>query len=105
MNIWAADKDISIKHLLLLLNDIFQPDSFEIVVSEDDDARAVRLKNPQSPNTQLYIFTYGQEQERYGLHIEFPNLEETNYSDTLEIYENVTFESLVRIIATNLNLT
>jgi hypothetical protein len=104
MNIWAADKDISIKHLLLLLSDLFQPDSFEIIVNEDDDAKAVRLKNPKVRETQIYIYTYGQEEGRYGVHIEFPNLQETNYSDTIEIFENVSFDSLVNMLVTNLEI-
>jgi hypothetical protein len=104
LNIWAADKDISIKHLLLLLTESFAPGSFDIIVSEEDAPRAVRLKNPASPRTQLYIFTYGQEEGRYGVHIEFPNLQETNYSDTLEILENVSYESLVNIMINNLDL-
>ena len=104
MNIWAADKDIRIKHLLLMLNEIFQPGSLEIILSEEDDSRAVRLKNPHVPETQIYIFTYGQEDDLYGVHIEFPNLQETNYSDTVEMFENISFESLVDILTVNLDI-
>ena len=105
MNIWSADKEIRIKHLLLMLTEIFQPGSIEIILSNEDDARSVRLKNPQAPDTQVYVFTYGQEEDRYGIHIEFPNLLETNYNDTLEIYENIEFESLVNILITNLDIS
>jgi len=104
MNIWATNKDITIKHCLLMLNEVFQPGSVEFIVSKDDDDKAVRLKNPLIPDTQIYIFTYGQEEGLYGVHIEFPNLQETSYSDTMEIYENVTFESLVDILAVNLDI-
>ncbi|MGD8570511.1 MAG: hypothetical protein PVJ39_20655 [Gammaproteobacteria bacterium] len=104
MNIWAANKDISIKHLLLMLAERFQEGSYEIVDSPLDDERAVRLANPATPNIQLYVFTYGQEDERYGIHIEYPNLQETNYSDTVETYDNVSFDALVNIMITNLEL-
>ena len=104
MNIWAANKDIRIKHLLLMLNEIFKPGSLEIILREEDDLRAVRLKNPRIPDTQIYIFTYGQEEELYGVHLEFPNLVETRYNDTLEIYENISFDALVNILRTNLEV-
>jgi hypothetical protein len=104
MNIWALKKDISIKHLLLMLCEIFQQGSYEIIVSPLDDERAIRLTNPPATEAQLYIFTYGQEEGFYGVHIEYPNLQETNYNDTIEIRENVSLSSLVSIITTNLEI-
>jgi hypothetical protein len=70
-----------------------------------DDERAIRLANPAATSVQLYIFTYGQEEGCYGVHIEYPNLQETNYSDTMEIRENVSFERLLSIMTTNLEIT
>ena len=104
MNIWALEKDTSIKHLLLLLAQQFQEGCYEIIDNPSDDKRAIRLANPPATSVQLYIFTYGQEEDSYGVHIEYPNLEETNYSDTLEIHENISFEHLVSIITTNLEI-
>ena len=104
MNIWALEKDTSIKHLLLLLAQQFQEGCYEIIDNPSDDKRAIRLANPPATSGQLYIFTYGQEEDSYGVHIEYPNLEETNYSDTLEIHENISFEHLVSIITTNLEI-
>ena len=98
MNIWASKKDISIKHLLLMLAEQFHQGSYEIVECAMDDERAIRLANPAATSVQLYIFTY-------GVHIEYPNLQETNYSDTMEIRENVSFERLLSIMTTNLEIT
>ena len=104
MNIWASKKDISIKHLLLLLAEQFQHGSYDIVESNLDDERAVRLVNPLITGIQLYVFTYGQKEGCYGVHIEFPDLQETNYADTLEIHENISFNNLVSIITTALEI-
>ena len=104
MNIWALEKDTSIKHLLLLLAQQFQDGCYEIIDNPSDDKRAIRLANSTAASVQLYIFTYGQEEDSYGVHIEYPNLEETNYSDTLEIHENVSFNRLLSIITTNLEI-
>lgn len=105
VNIWASNKDISIKHLLLMLADQFEEGSYQIVESSLDDERAIRLTNPLATGAQLYIFTYGQQEECFGVHIEYPNLVETNYSDTLQIHENISFDALVDLLVTHLELS
>ena len=104
MNIWASKKDIDIKHLLLMLTERFQPNSFEIIDSPSDNEKSIRMGNIALTDTQLYVFTYGQDTDLYGVHIEYPNRLETNYNDTLEIYENISFSTLVNIMITNLEI-
>ena len=104
MNIWALNKDTNIKHLLLLLTELFQQTCFEIIDNPKDDKQSIRLGNSKVSDTQLYIYTYGQNVGCYGVHIKFPDLQETNYKDTLEIYENISFNTLINIIVTNLDI-
>ena len=104
MNIWALDKDTSVKHLLLLLAEQFQDGGYKIIDSPSDDKRAIRLINPRATNAQLYVFIYGQAEGYYGVHIEYPDLKETNYQDTIETHENISFDQLVSIITTNLEV-
>jgi hypothetical protein len=104
MNIWSLKKDVSIKHLLLMLTEHFQQNSYEILDNPMDDQRAVRLENPMVPGIQLYVFTYGQLEGCYGVHIEFPNLHETNFADTLEIHENVSLDNIIKLIITTLEI-
>jgi hypothetical protein len=104
VNIWASKKDTSIKHMLLMLAEQFQQGSYQIVETPLDDERAIRLANPLATSAQLYVFTYGQKEGCYGVHIEYPDLQETNYSDTIEIHENISFSSLVSIMTINLEI-
>ena len=87
-----------------MLAEQFQPESYQIVESQMDDDRAIHLANPPATTAQLYVFTYGQEEGCYGVHIEYPDLQETNYNDTIEIHENISFSSLVSIMITNLDI-
>lgn len=110
-NIWSMNKDVSIKTLLLLLESHFEHGGYDIASRPEDDFRSIRLTPPEPDdsetdnsvvnNVELYIYTYGQQEDHYGVHIEYPNLIETNYSDTVEILENISFEQLANIIAIN----
>jgi len=104
MNIWASKKDISIKHLLLLLHEVFKPGAYQIIDIDSDDACSVRLSNSAITPTVLYVYTFGQREGRYGVHIEYPNIQETNYYDTVEIYENINFDHLVEVIKMKLEV-
>jgi|GEM_PF-236675 len=104
MNIWASKKDISIKHLLLLLNEVFKPGAYEIIDNDSDDSSSVRLCNTVITPIVLYLFTFGQKEGSYGVHIGYPNLQETSYYDTVEVYETIQFHRLVDIIKIKLEV-
>ena len=103
MNIWSLDKDISIKHLLLMLRQSLSDELYEIVIGEET-SKAIRLRNKNDNSLSVYIYTYGQDEERYGVHLEYPELDESNVNNTLEIYENLKYSSLSQVIKTHLNL-
>ncbi|OIO57739.1 MAG: hypothetical protein COX57_11605 [Alphaproteobacteria bacterium CG_4_10_14_0_2_um_filter_63_37] len=71
-NIWALSKDVAIKHLLLILTERLGPEGFVLPVPDPDPADAVRLLSPCDPRLTAYLYTYGQEEGRYGLHLEYP---------------------------------
>ena len=103
MNIWALAKDVSIKYLLLLLTEYFGDNVFEVIIAEQDD-RAVRLRKLDDSTLSVYIYTYGQQQDYYGVHLEYPDLLETSLNNTLDIYDNVDFEKLCYLLQTHLDL-
>lgn len=104
MNIWALDKDTGIKHLLLMLEQELGSEALECIVNDDEDPRSIRLTNPQEPKMCVYIFTYGQDADHYGAHIEYPSFEDSNTSDTLELFDNLSFDALLDILKTDLGL-
>ena len=82
INIWRMDKDPLIKAVLLMLTDKAGPNSFIIIEPEKLDNRAVRIASGHSPEElSVYIYTYAQEEQRFGLDLEFPYLIETRADD------------------------
>lgn len=102
MNIWALQKDIMIKHLLLQLEDEFGADSLDIDHAETVGECEIYLKHRQNPRFRAYLFTFGQEPEKYGVHLEFP--QENMSASLLEVYENLSFKSLADILSVHLDL-
>ncbi|TCK05698.1 hypothetical protein [Marinobacterium mangrovicola] len=72
MNIWAMDKDQSIRHLLLLLQTRLGESAFRVDEATDCDRCAVFICHPEDPQLRAYLYTLGQAEERYGLHLEYP---------------------------------
>lgn len=101
INLWALDKDSTIKHLLLLLRQDMGPDSFEVLDVNQLNYQSIRLGAKHTPAT-VYLYTYGQRKERYGLHLEYPRFEESNVSELEEIYEDLNYDKLLEIL--NLHL-
>ena len=98
MNIWALDKDIRIKHVLLLLAARFGSDSYVVDATPQLVPAAVRLCKPDEPAMSVYLYTYGQQDDCYGVHLEFPAHPETPLRDTVEIKEDLDFEQLVEVL-------
>ena len=104
MNIWALKKNTLIKHLLLMLDEVFRPGAYDIIDRPDEDLRAIRLGHAAVTDTELYIFTYGQADGRYGIHIEYPDNPDTDLHDIMEIRENTSFPELVSLIIIKLEI-
>jgi hypothetical protein len=102
MNIWALDKDLRIKHLLLLLQETLGANSFCISSEPALASMAVRIYKPGEADMSAYLYTYGQDADRYGVHLEYPLLMETAASKTIEMQEDLEFEQLVAVLQVHL---
>lgn len=104
MNIWALDKDESIKLLLLLLSQQLGASNFVIDDRQDLDPRAVRLLKADKKGISAYLYTYGQDSDTYGVHLELPVHRERNRSNDIEIFEGISIERLVDILCVHFDL-
>lgn len=98
MNIWSLDKHDSIKHLLLLLTGDMPEQAYTYCDTSGVDHKAIRLCHNDIPNMCVYIYTYGHVEERYGIHLEYPVENDIEYSDTMDIYENIGYTQLKELL-------
>lgn len=97
MNIWSLDKDISIKHLLLLLTQDIGQESIILLDKEQLHHKSIRICTKGSDAT-AYLYCYGQAEERYGLHLEYPYNKESNISELEDMYEDLRYENLLEML-------
>jgi hypothetical protein len=102
MNIWAMDKDNTIKHLLILLEQDLGSDAFTLPDAESLHHKSIRLGSTHVLAT-AYIYTYGQSPDHYGLHLEYPFNPELNTSEQEEMYEDLDYDALLEILMTHFN--
>lgn len=103
-NIWALEKDLSIKCLLLLLTDTFGAETFDVITPDEGHAQSIRLIRAGDQSLHAYVYTYGQKAECYGIHLEYPSPVDSLRFDTTEIIEEVSYERLVAILAVHFNI-
>ena len=103
MNIWAIDKDLSIKHILLLLNNHLGEGSFLLDEKSSVDNKAIYLNHPGDPGYRAYLFTNGQQAERYGLHLEYPD--SVVNGNLIDAYENLKLIPLLNILAVHFDIS
>lgn len=102
LNVWALDKDKSIKHALLLLQNHLGETAFIIEESSMLHSQAVFLRHRYENDVRLYLYTLGQPENRYGVHLEYP--EAMIYGPYIDAYENLSLRSLVEILAVHFDI-
>ncbi|MFO1368303.1 MAG: hypothetical protein U1F46_04840 [Marinagarivorans sp.] len=102
VNVWALKKDPNIKSMLLRLQGHLGADRF--IIEEDDDLHAcgVFLCHTQNADFRAFIFTFGQKPNRYGIHLEYPDLVTTG--GLFEAHENISLKSLVEMLAVHFDI-
>jgi hypothetical protein len=102
VNIWALDKDQSIKHLLLLLQSHLGALEFIIEDCKGLHKNSVFLRHSSESDFRAYIFTIGQQPNRYGIHLEYPDF--ITEGSIIGVYENITLKSLVDMLAVHFDI-
>lgn len=101
-NIWSMKKHQSIKHLLLLLNEQLGQGAFVIDDQTDTSARSIYVRHTEDGDVSAYLYTVGQDFERYGVHLEYPHSPETQW--VFEAMENLSLGSLVEVLAAHFDI-
>ena len=102
INIWSLDKEQNIKHLLLLLSEQLGKGTFSIDERILTGRSAVYIHQTDEPSIRAYLFTTGQREGRYGVHLEYPLSSEAN--PIYDAFENQTLAALVNILAVHLGV-
>ena len=102
LNIWALDKDQSIKHLLLLLAEQLDRDALALDERILTDARALYLCDTDDGELRAYLFTLAQCPGKYGVHLEYPESSEVN--PVYDAFENLSLAALVDLLALHFDL-
>jgi len=97
MNIWSLDKQNSIKHLLLKLEERFGKDSFILIEPKETNLQSIRI-SPIDESMTIYLYDYGQSSGHYGVHLEFPTSEDSTSLLNEEIYDDISFSRLLDIL-------
>lgn len=102
-NIWRLPKHNRIRHVLMLLHQDLGDHPFQLLDIETLNEQSIRLGSLHSPAT-AYLYTYGQQKERYGLQLEYPMHAESNVSELEETYEDLSYQRLLETIKLHLQI-
>lgn len=100
-SIWSLEKDLRIRHLLLLLQSQLGETAFTLDTETPCHHRAIYINHRHEPGVRAYLYTLGQQADRYGVHLEFPSTYNTSQYD---IHENLQLGALVDILAVHLDV-
>jgi hypothetical protein len=100
MNVWAIDKDLSIKLFLLELIHRFGENTF-LLNEEVVHPQAVEIFMAEEPGLRAYIFSFCQQAEHYGIDLFFP-LEQ---SEIVGESEELNLDEVISIVQTHFDLS
>ena len=104
-NIWRLDKDPAIKAILIMLQHETAPDAFMLLDEEALNEKAVRIVSPATQGElSAYIYSYAQQEGRYGLDLEFPYLIETSADDQSIRLNDLTAEEVLEKVMAHLEI-
>ncbi len=101
MNPWQLRKSPALKRLLLRLQGLLGAESFRLLDHWPEQPEAIGLCSPDDPATFAFLYLYGQEPGRYGLHLEYPH---TPGDPLVEVFEGLDLRQLVETLAAHLDI-
>jgi hypothetical protein len=97
MNVWAIDKDIPLKLLLLELVHCYGENTLALN-NQVQHFQAIELYTVSEPGISAYIYTFGQNAGRYGIDLKYPIPTHNIVGEN----ENLSLDQIEEILATHL---
>jgi len=97
MNVWAINKDIPLKLLLLELVHRYGENMLALNTREQH-YQAIDLCTFNDPSLSAYIYTFGQSKGCYGIDLRYP----ISAHNIVGENENLTLDQIMEIISTHL---
>ena len=94
MNVWAIDKDIPLKLLLLELVHRYGENTFALNTQELHH-KAIDLSLLNSPDLSAYIYTFGQTPGCYGIDLKYPIPAHNSVGE----HENLTLDQIIETLS------
>jgi hypothetical protein len=105
MNFWSLCKHKSIKLLMFKLQQHLGSQHYRIDEQGNNDSASITLFKPDQEEVRAYVYTHGQPERLYGIHLEYSWFAENEYQDPVLIYENLTMMQIVTILASHFDAT
>jgi hypothetical protein len=97
MNVWAINKDIPLKLLLLELMHRYGENSL-VLKEQEQHFQAIDLCTLNDPSISAYIYTFGQMPGCYGIDLGYPIPAHNIVGEN----ENLTLDQIIEIISIHL---
>ncbi|TAN70628.1 MAG: hypothetical protein EPN17_04540 [Methylobacter sp.] len=97
MNVWAINKDIPLKLLLLELVHRYG-ENILALNNQVQNFQAIDLCTVNEPAISAYIYTFGQSSGRYGIDLKYPIPAHNIVGEN----ENLSLDQIIEILSTHL---
>ncbi len=97
MNVWAIDKDLPLKVLLLELVHRYGENTLALNAQEQHQ-QAIDLRLAECNGSSVYIYTFAQRPDRYGIDLRYP----ISAHNSVGEHENLSIDQVLEVIAIHL---
>jgi hypothetical protein len=104
MSTLALNKYRRLETLLQRLADPLRAGQLAIGHGWRDDEQAIGFYKPEEPQLASYIFTHGQPAGCYGIHLEYPDLDDNDSGNVPLVCEHVNLERLLDLLTMHFGL-
>lgn len=102
VNLWALGRSTELRAILINLQNQLGTDSFIVDSNAATDTDAIYLIHPMDPAVKAYLFLHGQNSDRCGVHLEYPD--SMPVSSLYDAHEQVDLPTLAQMLAVHFDI-